>query len=186
MTLREQTLASAEHDAQARVNDVEKALAKVPLFRPLAGPLLHELALHTERRLYAPAEIVIQQGDYGEELFVVERGAAEVLVDSHAGLEHVASLGPSDFFGEMSLMTGERRRATVRADAELALLVVSKEALSPLLEASPELAVAIGEQLASRDEDLGRHTHAAESPCADAAKDKRGEMLERIRQFFSL
>lgn len=185
VTVIEHNAATSEVEHQARIADVERALERLPLFGPLPHTVLHELAMHTERRLYAPGEIVIQQGDHGEELFIVERGEVEVLVDRHASMEHVATLGPRDFFGEMGLLTGEHRRATVRARSEVALLVVSKESLQPILEAAPELVTVISDVLAGREVELGRHSLAPELGC-DAQKERRGELLGRIREFFSL
>ncbi len=185
VTLIEHNAASAEHEAQAAVADVERALERLPLFESLSHELVHELALHTERRLYAQGELVIQQGDYGEELFIVERGNVEVLVDRHEGMEHVATLGPRDFFGEMSLLTGEKRRASVRTEGEVALLVVSKEALQPILAAYPQLATHVSKVLAEREIVLGKHTHTPKSN-GDEDTERRGELLSRIRQFFSI
>jgi len=185
VTLIEHTAASqlAEHEAQ--VIEIEKALERVPLFAPLPHELLHEVAMHSERRLYAPGEVVIQQGDDGQELFVVERGRLDVLIDVHDGMQHVATLGKDDFFGEMSLMTGEDRSATVRALGECALLVVSKESLQPVFEASPELAQEISDVLASREDQ--RQARKSLSPAPKAAVDQRsGELLGRIREFFSI
>lgn len=110
------TVTEAAH--RARLADIERFLERVPLFAPLPPELLHEVVLHADRRLYAPGELVIQQGDHGEELFVVERGEVEVLVDGHGGMQHVASLRKGMFFGEMSLMTGEERKATVRTEGD--------------------------------------------------------------------
>lgn len=186
ITVIEQNAASAEQERSARVADVERALACVPLFKPLSHELLHELATQTERRLYAPREVVIQQGDDGEELFIVEQGKLEVLVERLDGaMEHVATLGPRDFFGEMSLLTGERRRATVRADGEVEVLVVSKEALQPILAASPELAAEISEVLTQREAQLRTSIQPGEKG-VEARSETSGELLSRIRAFFSL
>jgi small-conductance mechanosensitive channel/CRP-like cAMP-binding protein len=185
ITMIEHNAATSELEHQARIADVERALERLPLFKPLPHTVLHELAMHTERRLYAHGEVVIQQGDHGDELFIVERGQVEVLVDRHAGMEHVATLGPRDFFGEMSLLTGEQRRATVRTNGEVALLVVSKESLQPILEASPELATVISDVLAEREQELGRHSLRPEGNGV-AETERRGELLSRIREFFSL
>ncbi|MGF1468478.1 MAG: cyclic nucleotide-binding domain-containing protein [Sandaracinaceae bacterium] len=186
VTLIEHNAASAEREHVARVADVEKALHRVPVLKPLSQELLHELALHTERRLYAPGEIVIQQGDYGEELFLVEKGSVEVLVDAHAGLEHVATLGVGQFFGEMSLLTGESRKATVRSDGEVALLVLGKESLQPILEAAPDLAREFSEMLAEREVALDQHVAGARITQEEDLSRRSGELLARIRDFFSL
>ena len=187
LTLVEQNAASTEREAAAQVADVERSLARVDFLKTLPMELLHELAMHTERRLYTAGELVIQQGDHGEELFIVERGQVEVLIDSSAGAEHVATLKAGEFFGEMSLMTGERRKATVRADGEVALLVVSKDSLQPILGHHPQLAHDISEVLAAREVELGRHSaRAQEDDKEEQITERRGELLSRIREFFSL
>ncbi|MGE0784184.1 MAG: cyclic nucleotide-binding domain-containing protein [Sandaracinaceae bacterium] len=185
ITMIERTNAMTEAEHVAIVADVEKAIERVPIFAPLSHELLHELAIHTERRLYAPGEIVIQQGDYGEELFIVERGELDVLVDAHDGMQHVATLRKDQFFGEMSLMTGEQRAATVRTDGEVSLLVVSKEALQPLLEVAPDLVDQLGHALAEREQQLGAAQHKRESS-EENGDARRGELMSRIREFFSI
>ena len=148
--------------------------------------LLHEVAMHTERRLYAAGEIVIQQGDVGEELFVVERGKLDVLIDVHDGMQHIASVDEGDVFGEMSLMTGADRSATVRTTMESALLVVSKETIQPVLEASPEVAERISEVLAAREAAIEGHTRGSLNPSRRKVEERSGELLGRIREFFSI
>jgi CRP-like cAMP-binding protein len=185
VTLVEQNSATAERDHHKRVAEIEHALERIPLFKPLSHELVHELAAHTERRLYAPGEIVIQQGDYGEELFVIERGNVQVMIDRHGGMERVAALGPREFFGEMGLLTGEQRRASVRTESEVELLVVSKEALQPILAEFPLLADAISDVLAERTAQLHASTRA-EGNGKPGRDERSGELLTRIRAFFSL
>lgn len=186
VTLVEHTAATSEAEHHAMVVDVERALERIPLLRPLRGDLLHEVAIHAERRLYAPGELVIQQGDYGEELFIVEKGSVEVLLDVHDGMQHVATLGPGNFFGEMSLMTGEQRKATIRTEAEVTLIVVSKESLQPIIEAMPTLADEISGVLAEREAQLGKHSQGALGAGEQKMTERRGELLSRIREFFSI
>ncbi|MCA9604381.1 MAG: mechanosensitive ion channel family protein [Myxococcales bacterium] len=185
VTVVEHTAASAQAEHAAQVVDIERALAKVPMFKPLPHDLLHEVAMHTERRLYAPGEIVIQQGDVGEELFMVERGALDVLIDAHDGMQHIATVAIGDVFGEMSLMTGEDRAATVRTTMESALLVVSKETIQPVLEASPELAEKISEVLAAREAAL-EGARGSKAPSRKKVEERSSELLNRIREFFSI
>ena len=130
-------------------------------------------------------ERVIQQGDYGEELFIVEKGELEVLIDVHDGMQHVATLKRGDFFGEMSLLTGEQRRATVRSDGEVSLFVVSKDSLQPVLEASPALAENMSAVLAERELAL-RNSNRPSTAGDPAVTERSGELLQRIREFFSI
>jgi small-conductance mechanosensitive channel/CRP-like cAMP-binding protein len=179
--------AALEQDRAATAADVERAVGALPLFEPLPPPLVHQLATYTARRLYAPGELVIKQGDRGDELFIVERGKVDVLVGSNGAMEKVATLGPGDFFGEMSLLTGEQRRATVRAASEVALLAIGKDALSPILTESPQLATQMSEVLAARQLELGEHEiRDSDRQAREKIAERRGELLSRIRQFFSI
>lgn len=181
----EQSAATAQQDRRAQITSVEATLEHVPLFKPLSHELLHELATQTESRLYAPGELVIQQGEHGEELFIVSRGRVQVLIERPSGMEPVATLGPREFFGEMSLLTGEQRRATVRAETEVELLVVSKDALQPILAEFPQLAAEISEVLTQRDAAL-RTSAQPENVGHEHESQGGGELLNRIRAFFSL
>ena len=76
---------------------------------------LQRLAEGLHVRLFAPGETILRQGDAGESFFVIHRGHVSVHVGTDGAQQEVARLGAGQFFGEMSLMTGDRRSATVRA-----------------------------------------------------------------------
>jgi CRP-like cAMP-binding protein len=80
------------------------------------GKALEQLARLVRHHFYGTGEAIIRQGEPGAELFLVRHGEVVVSLerDGHEEVE-VARMGPGDFFGEMSLLTGEPRSATVRA-----------------------------------------------------------------------
>ncbi len=92
-------------------------------FKNLTPLELTHVAEHMTKRHYMPGEIIIQEGEIGHELFLVSEGAVKV---ERAGGE-VARLGPGEFFGELALMTGERRNATVTAADPLETLRPGQE-----------------------------------------------------------
>jgi len=101
-----------------------------PLFEMLSQPELEVLAELSKLRRYAPADIVFEEGDLGDSLYVIVSGQLDVVkrVDPN-GERLLATLKDRDFFGEMSLVDKEYRSATVRARTEAQLLQLSAENL---------------------------------------------------------
>jgi CRP-like cAMP-binding protein len=134
-------------------------------------------------------ETIIRQGDVGDELCVLHRGEVSVLAGRDGGsVAEVARLGPGTFFGEMSLLLGERRRATIRASTECDIITIGKDALQPIFTAHPEFIERISTVLSSRlvalDANLAeRAKRAASMPPAEESK---ADFLRRVRAFFAL
>ncbi len=165
------------------------ALQRVDFLAALPADMRDELAHATRTELFAADEIILRQGETGSEFFILQHGEVSVLAGREGGsVMEVAKLGAGAFFGEMSLMLGEPRRATIRASAECEVLVVDKDALQPILTAHPELVERIGEVLATRLEHLD--THLAERAKLAASRESTPEQTEdfmkRVREFFSL
>jgi putative ABC transport system ATP-binding protein len=97
-------------------------LKGVESFKTLTPAELTNIAEHVRRRHFDKGEVVIRQGDVGEELFLISEGEVEVLREDH----EIARLGPADFFGELSLISGEPRNATVVATTSLDTYVLGK------------------------------------------------------------
>lgn len=164
-------------------------LERIDFCRALPDEQLEELAVSANERPYAPSELVIRAGEPGEELFIVQRGELAVLLGEGTPEEvEVARLAAGSFFGEMSVMTGEPRSATVRTLSTSSLLVVDKAAFKSILDRSPELAGRISEILAQRQEQLDSASskHNAPKIVEQHVDDRSGLLLERIKEFFSL
>jgi CRP-like cAMP-binding protein len=151
----------------------------------LPEPVIERLAARTRVALYSDGEEVIRQGEPGSELFIVRRGEVVVLVgkDGKRPVE-VARLGPGKFFGEMSLMTGEARTATVVTDGTCELFVVGHAEIREMLESEPELAQHFAEVLAGRRLELGEQ--ASDAGDEEEASAQTSVLLSRIKSFFSL
>ncbi|MCC7423977.1 MAG: mechanosensitive ion channel [Planctomycetaceae bacterium] len=175
-----------EHDEDAgdlfELPPPEAVLRRVSLFSELPDDALAILAHGARLQRYLPDEVIIQQGSEGSELYVIESGRVAVFAGGVGDAERLLShLGPGDFFGEMSLLVGEPRRATVRAVTECELLVVNKPAMAAVFERTPELAARVSEIVAQRRAGLAAH-HASlqvaeEPPTAS-------NLLARIRKYF--
>ena len=183
-----ETTREAREERQAEhARERASVLRDVDFLRDLPEPAMERLAATAERRMYAPGEIVITEGTDGDELFVVESGEVEIVVtQGNRAVARIATVGPGRFFGEMSLMTGEKRRATVRTVRDTVLLVVGKKTLQPVLEAHPTIAQRISEVLAERELALGNVSIRSEKDHKSIVEQRSDALLARIRQFFSL
>ena len=116
---------------------VEEALKRVPLFSHLGARQLRRLAdKHRERR-FTVGTTVVREGEMsGIGFFVIESGEATVTVSGR----DVATLGPGDHFGELGLIAGRERAATVTARTDLACLELTAWDFRDLVKGDPDLA----------------------------------------------
>ena len=111
-------------DRHATVPVVEIALLRsTPLFASLAPPTLETLARSLEPVAVPAGDVVVRQGDDGDRFFVIAGGEADVVSSGHV----VATLGRGDGFGEIALMYGVPRTATVTARTDLQLYALARE-----------------------------------------------------------
>lgn len=160
-----------------------QAFEGVDLLDPLSDGARQRLAERSTIHRYGSGEVIVRQGEEGADWFIVVSGQVSVEVERGPLTTEVACLGPGQFFGEMSLMTGEPRTATVRAATECELLVVSRAAFQTALNDEPEVLAQISEVLAARREALGDPALAESST---RSRDTAPVLLARIRRFFAV
>jgi putative ABC transport system ATP-binding protein len=97
-------------------------LRPIDLFKTLTPQQLTDVAEHMKKRHFAAGETIIREGEPGEEFFLISDGEVEVIRSDH----EVARLGPGDFFGEVALISGEPRNATVVAEGGLDAYALGK------------------------------------------------------------
>lgn len=178
--------AAAEHESvEARA----RALQTVAFLAPLDPDTRAELARHATVQTFGAGESVIHQGDRGDSLFIVESGELEVLVEV-SGIprpRRVTLLGAGDVFGEMSLMTGERRTATLRTLGDSTLFVIDHQAFARALSGHEELLEQVARVFAERRSHLDEQRQAlSTTESAAAAVENEEPLLDRIRSFLGL
>jgi CRP-like cAMP-binding protein len=115
-------------------------LATVPFFaEALDAGELDGLAAGTRRAEFDRGAVIVREHDVGDSRFAILRGTTEVSTGRSGSAGHVATLRAGDIFGEMSLLTGALRSATVTAVTPVVALEIGRSALEPLLAASPAL-----------------------------------------------
>jgi CRP-like cAMP-binding protein len=126
-------------------------LASVPLFGSLTHDQREELAKWFDAREAGEGVRLTGEGAPGYSFFVLTEGTASVTFEG----ESVAALGPGDFFGEMAIIGGGRRKATVTASSPAKLLVMFGTEFRRLEATHPDLASVIEGTMAKRLTELG-------------------------------
>lgn len=150
-----------------RVDDRQQVLDLVPLLQALTAPERLALAAALPQRALAAHQVVVAAGDAGDSMFVVAAGVLEVLLPEAAGpAARVGVLSPGEWFGEMSLLTGAARSATVRTLTPAVLIEIRREQLAPLLAARSALAGTLAAAVADhqRSDEAQRAAARGEAP----------------------
>lgn len=114
-------------------------LGQVPLFAELSRRHLKQIAEHADEIAFREREAIVEVGQPGGTFFVIVEGEAKVL----RGARTIARLGPGDFFGEISLLDGGPRTATVVAATPVVAIRVFKRAFDRLVSKEPAVAAKI-------------------------------------------
>ena len=163
------------------------ALSDVHLFEGLSELERQHLARGLSNAPFAKGEILTKQGTEAHWLYIIVKGEVSVQVGKDGVQVEVARLGAGNFFGEMSLMTGEKRAATVVALSEVECLRLDKEAFQELVQGRPKLAEGVAEIIAARKVALLASREGldkeAQQKQLEASKE---DLLSQIKTFFSL
>src|SRR5438876_6599996 len=158
-----------------------------PLFGCLSDEQLNHLVKQARLNVFGRGEPVIQEGSPGDSMFVLLRGEANVLVSKNGSTIQVATLSAGDCFGEMSLLTGEPRSATVRADRDCYVMEIGKPTMAEVLRSAPNCLEQLSHLLAERKmetEGILKEAHTDEHVLRQ--RQYTATFLNRLRTFFEL
>lgn len=176
-------------------------LGGLDLFADLPAETLDNLVAAAREQHFDHGERLVREGDTGDSLYVLEQGRVVVSTSGDgeatiaagggggaSGTLQLAVLGSGDFFGEMSLLTGAPRSATVRADGGCRVLVLTKSDLAPVLQADPDLAELLCRAVERRQAATAaaRAERRERRPERTAQRDDAVSLLGRVREFFRL
>jgi small-conductance mechanosensitive channel/CRP-like cAMP-binding protein len=185
-----QTLETDARRERKQAEELEERLTTmqdVELFQPLVEEERKQLARRLRNAPFAKGEAMCRQGDAAHWLYILVRGDAEVRLAVDGTSKTVATLHRGSFFGEMGLMTGAPRSATVVAITDAFCYRLDKEAFMDILHKRPEIADGISMILARRRVELDA---AKEDLTEEALKQRlnktQGDLLARMRKFFTL
>jgi small-conductance mechanosensitive channel/CRP-like cAMP-binding protein len=169
----------------ARRSAVESAISSVDLFSLLSDDARRRVADGARERRFAPGETVVREGDRGSSMFIIEAGRLGVSAHGTVGeSQRLAILEAGTAFGEISLLTGDARTATVRALTEATLVEIDKSTLAPILRENPSI---VGMLELTMQERRKKATDALEAARGDMDRtEDRNPLRQRIARFFGI
>ncbi|HEY7501910.1 MAG TPA: mechanosensitive ion channel family protein [Vicinamibacterales bacterium] len=170
-----------EPDAATKQTERERVLGNVDLFSRLSGEQRRAIALASSIRTYGDGETIVRQSAPGDSMFIVCSGAARVLLEPDR--REVAVIERGGYFGEMSLLTGDPRSASVVARGDTSVLEIDAEQFRALGAADPKAVEAIGLAAVGRRAELNQIRDAAQNV---AAIDPPVTFLSRMKRFLRL
>lgn len=186
------TKENEKHDEAVHQREVLlriKTLRRVELFSQMNDDELNALAERLRFSPFAKGNIIARQGDERSHwLYIIINGEAEVYLEmAHGGRRTLSELGKGSFFGEMGLMTGAPRTATVIAKTDVECYRLDKDVFEEILRARPSIAEEISHILVMRRAELDNAMQEMDELSArkDLVHD-RNEILSTIKRFFSL
>lgn len=179
-----------DHEVRAQEQlrrEVFAALRLLSVFAPLTDVEIEQLARGAALQRFTAGEVLVRQGDPGDSLFVIKAGRVRVDVRSESGqVSAVATLGEDEFFGEMSLLTGEPRSASVVAETEVVVVVVDKPDLATVITNDTRIPEALSVALEARMRNAAERAAAGVAAPGDRRPPQQAALLGRIRRFFGI
>jgi CRP-like cAMP-binding protein len=169
-----------EPDVNDKVAEEERLLADVDLFAALAPELRHQIAVSAPMAVYGSGETVVRQGEAGQSMFVVLSGSVSVILEPSR--QEVARIQRGGYFGEMSLLTGEPRSATVLAVGDVVVVEIAADLFRRIAAVHPEAIEKIGMAAVVRRAGLEEMRTAA----AGAATVASTTLIARMKRFLRL
>jgi len=184
----DQRLLPAKRDREIQGPAKTELLKRIEFFTIMDEQHLARIAGAMEKREFDAKEFIVTQGEAGDSLFIVEEGLVNVLVkDAKGKNKWVAHIQPGGFFGEMALLTGEPRTASIQAATEVLCHEIDKEDLLPIFQEAPELLEKISEMMAARKLQLRKAKKDSGEKADAEEQDKTSNwLLEKMRNFFGI
>ena len=169
--------------AQGRIEQ----LHNIALFAGLSDDedayIAEHMTMHNMRR----GDVVVERGDEGHSMFILAEGLLSVIVDDEDNKQiELTKLVPGDFFGEASLLTGEKRSATVKCDTDALICEVTKEIISKLIEANPDISIQLSRAMAAHElENKAYLEHLSADDLDREMERTTNRFMARLRNFFA-
>ena len=179
----------AADKAAWRARRADDLLARIDLFAALSQETRRRLAAGARLHYFDAGERLVAEGETGDSLYILARGT---VIISKSGRDigttsvALAVLREGEFFGEMSLLTGAPRSATVTSEGPCEAFVLDRQALAPILEADPQIAEVLSKRLAERLAATAARFEDREEELKRAREADQNTILRRIRSFFGL
>jgi CRP-like cAMP-binding protein len=165
--------------------DLADTLRTIPLFSGLSREDIAKILGKLEERSFSAGTTIFSQGDKGDSFYFIQSGAVQVVLESAGGRkESIAVFGPQDWFGEMALLSGEPRSATIITVKETTVWRLSREAWDELIEKHPTWLLHFCATLSKRLANLEQQYSQGRDAFSSLAKEFYGSKSAEEQRFF--
>ncbi len=190
---RDVTLRSLPEDFEERrarriQDEMFRELRSLPLFEGLSDDQIRSVSSTSALLRFTAGETLVRQGDTGDSMYVIKSGSVRVMVSAGASGDRklVAKLGAGQFFGEMSLLTGEPRSASVISEAETEVMVLSKADFISIIASDANAVDALSKALSDRMTGLAEKAAESAAEGQRTQAPQKADIIRRIRGFFGI
>jgi branched-chain amino acid transport system substrate-binding protein len=171
---------------RAKAASPQDIITGVDIFRHLPDEAKEHLTRRMEGLHFAAGETIVEQGAQGDSLFIIVEGAVGVRVQvGDDEIIEVDRMGAGTFFGEMALLTGEARSASIRAITDTWVYEITKDHMAPLVEGNPEMSRILSEELTTRT--VNREAKKSEYEASQIDEQALfAKFLGKIQSFFGV
>lgn len=167
--------------------DIPALLAGFDLLTELKESQIEQLAKSARMNFFAKGETLVQEGDEGDSLFLVTKGVAEVSVKGDHNQDiYVQHKYKDDFFGEMSLLTGEPRSATIKAVTDVNAIVLRKDGFTGVLMQDPSILTLLLDGIDEQKSNIETQRSGQKAPSASQNKSAREILVNRVWTYLGL
>ncbi|HSQ77387.1 MAG TPA: cyclic nucleotide-binding domain-containing protein, partial [Nitrospirota bacterium] len=179
---------SVRAEQERHAAEIVGLMEKVEILTALSKQELSRLVGQVRIETYASGEVPVHQGEPGDSFYIIKSGKVNVVVEkSFSESAVVATLGPGNFFGEMSLLTGAARTASIHVTEDAEFIVVDKESFSSTLANNPSIAESMSHILSERQAGLDAERERLDAAGLERRKiDVSGKLLSKMRDFFGM
>jgi len=133
-------------------NSISDKIKSIPLFKKLSEQNIESISSDLNQVFFKEGDTIFEEGDLGDCLYIIEKGAVQVVIDQPESDEKIvlSTLSQGDYFGEMALITGEPRSAAVVAITDVELLQLDKKGFDQLIINNPSISLSLSHMLSQR------------------------------------
>lgn len=177
---------SKKEKTEEHINDIIANLKRVYLFHDMEDEELHVIALAMSQKDYASKEIIVKQGEQGGSMYIIKDGLVSIEIETPSGQKKwIKDLKHGDFFGEISLLTGEKRNATIEAKSEVELYELRAEQLKAAIKEHKNIALKLESIMMQRKEEIMKAIEDETMVMEESIKDEKGfsAFIDKIKNF---
>ena len=168
------------------IKSMDEQVKNVEIFKNFADNEINTLVSNSNTRNFEPNQNIVNENDEGDSLFIILSGNARVYIEKEDKNIKLGLLSPGDAFGEFSLLTGDKRTATVKATNHLQCLEISKNALQNIIESNPSIIDNLALIMAEREQNNKKINDDNKKLSAKEIIDYyKAEFNRKIKSFFN-